>query len=88
MIPGPTGIPFIPTGNPTTNYWSGLANFRDASDYILFKKRNGLLQISSQPTRPQISQSLQNRNSLQFAILDCLDCPGGFPTNVKLPYIP
>jgi hypothetical protein len=67
-------------------YWQGTAEFRDASDYILFKKRQGIRQLvvplsERQSVRPPILQSLQNRTSYQFSELNCRTggCPGGFP---------
>jgi hypothetical protein len=66
-------------------YWSGVQGFRDASDYILFKKRQGILRVENQPIRPPILQSLQNRTSFQFAELDCLaGCTGGGFPQVRL----
>jgi hypothetical protein len=62
-------------------YWVGSQGFRDASEYTLFKKRQGIRYLYQEPVRPPLLQSLQNRTSTQFAVLDCLagGCPGGFP---------
>ena len=68
--------------NITDQYsYSGSSNFRDASDLILFKKRQGILQLKNKVVRPSILQSLENRTSYQFGYLDCTTgCTfGGFP---------
>lgn len=56
-------------------------NFRDASDLILFKKRQAIRQVANEPVQRSILQSLQNRTSYQFSELSCRTggCPGGFP---------
>jgi hypothetical protein len=53
-------------------YWVGSQGFRDASEYTLFKKRQGIRYLYQEPVRPPLLQSLQNRTSTQFAVLDCL----------------
>ena len=69
----------------TDQYWyTNGSNFRDASDLILFKKRQAIRQLAvpvNEPVRRPILQSLQNRTSYQFAYLDCTsECvEGGFP---------
>jgi hypothetical protein len=62
-------------------YWVGSTGFRDTSDLILFKKRQGIRYLYQEPVRPPLLQSLQNRTSFQFSELDCLEgCTvGGFP---------
>ena len=66
-------------------YWSGVQGFRDASDYTLFKKRQGIRYLYQEPVRPPLLQSLQNRTSAQFAVLDCLaGCTGGGFPQVRL----
>lgn len=62
-----------------SQYSGGILEFRDVSDYTLFKKRLGISQVYGEPVRPPILQSLQNRTSYQFALLNCPGCPGGFP---------
>jgi len=74
-------------------YWytglTGASTFRDASEYTLFKKRQGILNLYQQPVRPPLLQSLQNRTSTQFAVLECIGCTGGsFPTNTTLFNVP
>ena len=63
-------------------YWVGSQGFRDTSDLILFKKRQGILYLYQEPVPPPLLQSLQNRTSTQFAVLDCRTggCPGAFPS--------
>jgi hypothetical protein len=63
-------------------YWNGAQEFRDASDYILFKKRQGIRQVVGETVHRSILQSLQNRTSYQFSELNCRTggCPGGFPS--------
>jgi hypothetical protein len=67
-------------------YWVGTAEFRDASDYTLFKKRQAIRQVENKPVHRSILQSLQNRTSFQFSELNCRTggCPGGFPINLRL----
>ena len=66
-------------------YWSGVQGFRDASDYTLFKKRQGIRYLYQEPVRRPLLQSLQNRTSVQFAVLDCLQgCTGGAFPSVRL----
>jgi len=71
-------------------YWytglTGASTFRDASEYTLFKKRQAVRQVAQQPVQRSILQSLQNRTSYQFAVLDCQSgCTGGsFPNSVRL----
>ena len=66
-------------------YWytglTGASNFRDASDLILFKKRQAIRQVANEPVQRSTLQSLQNRTSFQFSELNCRTggCPGGFP---------
>ena len=62
-------------------YWVGSQGFRDASDYTLFKKRQGIRQVEQEPVIRSTLQSLQNRISFQFSELNCRTggCPGGFP---------
>ena len=70
----------------TKQYWNGSTEFRDASDYILFKKRKGISQVAQEPVQRSILQSLQNRTSYQFAYLDCTGgCTSGpFPNSLRL----
>lgn len=73
--------------NLSKQYWYGSREFRDASDYTLFKKRQGISQLVSEPVRPALVQSLQNRSSYQFSILNCRigGCTsGGFPRSARL----
>jgi len=68
--------------NIADQYWySGSNAIRDVSDYILFKKRQGIRQLLNKPVRPSVLQTVQNRTSYQFAVLDCrAGCiSGGFP---------
>lgn len=61
-------------------YWNGVQGFRDASDYTLFKKRQGIRYLYQEPVIRSSLQSLQNRTSIQFSVLDCIGCTvGGFP---------
>ena len=66
-------------------YWNGAEGFRDASDLILFKKRQGILQMKPSGVRPDITQSLTNTLSYRFAGMDCV-CPTGQFLNVSIPY--
>jgi len=78
--------------NHPKQYWytgaTGTYNFRDASDYTLFKKRQGIYQVAGEPVTRDILQSLQNKLSYEFAYIGCTGgigaTGGGFPTNIRL----
>jgi hypothetical protein len=67
-------------------FWVNSQGFRDASDYTLFKKRQGIRQVAQEPVERSILQSLQNRTSYQFSELNCSGgcTSGGFPRNLRL----
>jgi hypothetical protein len=66
-------------------FWVNSQGFRDTSDYTLFKKRQSITQLVGENVRPPLLQSLQNRTSYQFGLLDCrTNCPGGFPRSARL----
>ena len=75
-------------------YWytglTGAQTFRDASEYTLYKKRQGIYQIKPSGVTPDITQSLTNTLSYRFAVIGCtggVGATGGqFPTNVVIPY--
>jgi hypothetical protein len=75
--------------NFSNQYWfPGARGFRDASDLTLFKKRQALYQVKGEPVTPDITQSLENRLSYQFAYIGCTGgvgaTGGGFPSNISL----
>jgi hypothetical protein len=74
------------SGYPDQYWYPGTQGFRDASDLTLFKKQLGIVQVAGQPVRPPILQSLQNRTSFQFGLLNCVSVcvNGGFPRNSRL----
>jgi hypothetical protein len=73
---------------PDQYWYTGAQGFRDASDLILYKKRQALYQVKGEPVTPDITQSLQNRLSYQFAYIGCTggvgSTGGGFPSNIRL----
>lgn len=75
--------------NLVDQYWyPGAQGFRDASDLTQYKKRQAIFQVKGEPVTPDITQSLQNNLSYQFAYIGCTggsgSTGGGFPSNTSL----
>lgn len=70
-------------------YWyPGAEGFRDVSDFTQYKKRQAIFQVKGETVTPDITQSLQNNLSYQFAYIGCTggsgSTGGGFPSNTSL----
>ena len=68
------------------NVFLSYSNFRDASDYTLFKKRKAVGQLLGSDNILQ-AQTLQNKTSYSFSVIQCSrvnSCQGPYPGSLRL----